>query len=759
MFREKRFFVIAEAILIWFMLLTACAGKGSNESITNGIDPEKIAKNQTEEVESASAQWNIKHKSLPHAFETAIQKDGKIVGCYYDGIGCGVSICDAETCEEQSHYNISDISEIKSICIGKDNELVIFGEYNEKSYVWKISQNGEIIKSAQFEVENLGTFPRVEEFLADINGFYYLWYWMTVPWEEANGEDTEGRSGLSCYLDRIYVFNRDMECVGYEQLPDVGHKKIIALLFDEKEQPYLLARDEEGYYTQQVRTEKREEYEKHRIEGVELYEMETGKHCAMAKDGLLFIRDGSLHLFHLDNAKDERLLELAEAGIMEEDVVYIGMNGDSIEIIDNHVGIDHTEYTKITSGEKNERKTITLAVMRMTPLMKNMVANYNRNQNLVTIEPVIYAENTDYDTGFEKLQLDLIQGKAPDLITTDGLDVDLLAAAGAFWDLYTFMDSEAQYGRDAWVESVLKAYETSEKLYVMAPNFYLYSMWGGKSVVNGRSGIHLDDLMSILSENGNDINCIYGFSADESVIRTLCAIGMDEFIDWADGTCNLAGDEFQKVLHFAKEYSGKRFDSLYSAIREKEVLLVIGNLACVEDYSLWSEMFGEKVEFIGCPTGSGSGSVAYYGEGIAINSKTKVPLECWEFVKNYLLEGYSEGAGFPLLKSRLEKVLEESMQESYIQFEDGGVTKQVKKAYEEWRNEKARIYIYKASEADVETVRHLIESVSGKYAYHKEIMNIIDEEAESFFVGNKTVQQATEIIQNRVLLYLKENKN
>ena len=155
MLREKRFFVIAEAILIWFMLLTACAGKGSNESITNGIDPERIAKNQTEEVESASAQWNIKHKSLPHAFETAIQKDGKIVGCYYDGIGCGVSICDAETCEEQSHYNISDISEIKSICIGKDNELVIFGEYNEKSYVWKISQNGEIIKSAQFEVENL----------------------------------------------------------------------------------------------------------------------------------------------------------------------------------------------------------------------------------------------------------------------------------------------------------------------------------------------------------------------------------------------------------------------------------------------------------------------------------------------------------------------------------------------------------------------------------------------------------------------------
>lgn len=69
-----------------------------------------------------------------------------------------------------------------------------------------------------------------------------------------------------------------------------------------------------------------------------------------------------------------------------------------------------------------------------------------------------------------------------------------------------------------------------------------------------------------------------------------------------------------------------------------------------------------------------------------------------------------------------------------------------------------RIEVYKASKNDVEAVRKLIENISGKHAYHNDIMNIIDEEAESYFCGQKSIEQAAKIIQNRVQLYLDENK-
>ena len=54
--------------------------------------------------------------------------------------------------------------------------------------------------------------------------------------------------------------------------------------------------------------------------------------------------------------------------------------------------------------------------------------------------------------------MDLIQGKAPDLIAVDGIDFDVLATAGAFMDLYALMDQDPEFGRDAFVESVLKAH-------------------------------------------------------------------------------------------------------------------------------------------------------------------------------------------------------------------------------------------------------------------------------------------------------------
>lgn len=341
------------------------------------------------------------------------------------------------------------------------------------------------------------------------------------------------------------------------------------------------------------------------------------------------------------------------------------------------------------------------------------------------------------------------------MFSTMGIDYDILANAGALTDLYGFLDGDPECGREDLVSSVLRAYEKKGRLYALAPDFYVFTMWGAESVVKGRRGVTMGELMRILEENGGDVNSVYGFSADESVLRTLCALGMDEFICWEEGTCDFTGERFREVLKFAGEYQGARFDSLYSAIRSGEVLMTLMNVSSVEDYRLWSEIYGENIQYIGCPTAEGTGSAVYMGEQLAISAKTEHSGEAWEFLRYFLLHGYEHiGTGFPLVREQFEACMEKSQSEDTVQDDAGNSYRIPRRTF--FERDVVNIEIYKAEPGDVEAVREMIESATGKYGYINEIMTIIEEEAEGFFRGQRTLDEVTHNIQNRVQLYLNE---
>ena len=65
--------------------------------------------------------------------------------------------------------------------------------------------------------------------------------------------------------------------------------------------------------------------------------------------------------------------------------------------------------------------------------------------------------------------------------------------------------------------------------------------------------------------------------------------------------------------------------------------------------------------------------------------------------------------------------------------------------------------LYEATPEDIEVVRELVENASGKFKYNTSILKIIEEETSDYFSGQKDIEQVTELIQNRVQLYLEEN--
>lgn len=138
-----------------------------------------------------------------------------------------------------------------------------------------------------------------------------------------------------------------------------------------------------------------------------------------------------------------------------------------------------------------------------------------------------------------------------------------------------------------------KACEDKGHLYSVAPAFQLHSMWGYGDVIKGQSGVTFEELFRLLKDSGKDLNAITGFSADEPVLTNLCAVSMDEFVDWEEGTCSFDGDYFKRMLSFTGEYTGNDAGGTYSErIGKREVVLSVGNISSVADYQIEKEIYG-----------------------------------------------------------------------------------------------------------------------------------------------------------------------
>ena len=207
----------------------------------------------------------------------------------------------------------------------------------------------------------------------------------------------------------------------------------------------------------------------------------------------------------------------------------------------------------------------------------------------------------------------------------------------------------------------------------------------------------------MLKSSGKDLKSIAGFSADEPVLTRLCTVSMDEFVDWEKGICNFDGDNFKKVLSFAKEYTGNYTGGTYSErIGKREVVMSVGIISSVADYQIQKELYGGKIAFVGYPVAEGSGTAVVFRENaVAISAQKEDQTGAWEFVKFYLLYGY-DGQGFPLIQEQFEQVMDVAMVEDYDIAE--GTEKNPKGYYSDGG---ADIFVYAATQEDVDTIRNL----------------------------------------------------
>lgn len=754
------------ALLLSVLMLSGCgiqtqedtADSGGADIITESMGENGTSSDENSETEEIS--WRAAYNAMENRYDLVTMAGDIIYGCRQENNQIAVESMDKETLSVQKQQLLPDVSYMQSMNADGQGNVYLLGEQDGSTVFWTLDREGNLQENPDMMPEDTenAVFVELRGVYADGRGYLYFHYGMAVP--EAEIPDREpnedGVSDVYVFVDRIYVKDEQLNTLFYEQIPDTWETSLLSIQVSESEAPLLVIREPEDIYVQEIDVEGKGLGEPVRQEdpaslsgGSSNLQMD---HIAAVEGGFLFCLGSVLYEYNFDTQRTEKLLNFLSFGVYTSDILYLGKSGEVIEVIDNH-GNSATELISLEVGE-SEKVILTLGVVHLLENMEAVVTEYNRYQQDVQIQIVDYYNVQDgYDAGTDRLKLDIVTGKAPDILDVSSVDYDIFVQKGVLTDLYGFMQEDVDCSKDMLISSVIEAYETNGSLYCIAPAFILRTMWGTQAVTGGRSGVTLGELIQILQENGKDLNAIDGFAADEPALMTLCTFGMDEFVDWDNKTCEFDGEYFKSILQFVKDYrggypSGNRVDS----IRKKEILFTNGILSSVVSYQLEREIYGEEIGFIGYPTAEGSGTAVYFmGSQLAIGARSEKQQEAWDFVKYYLQNGY-DGQGFPIVKEQFDQAMARAMEESYVT-EGGERSLVVKGSY--WMGD-GSIFVYAATQEDVDAVVQLVESARNRYRYHAELLNIINEEVASYFSGQKDIDTVVEIIQNRAALYLLE---
>ena len=138
-----------------------------------------------------------------------------------------------------------------------------------------------------------------------------------------------------------------------------------------------------------------------------------------------------------------------------------------------------------------------------------------------------------------------------------------------------------------------------------------------------------------------------------------------------------------------------------------------------------------------------------------MSSKSENKEGAWEFLRYFLSYEYQKGSyGFPTNLKLYEELKQEAMQRPYYYDENDQKVEYDASYYLDGVD----IPIPPMTEEEVQEVEDFLFSLNQVTVYDDDLMNIITEEAEAYFEGQKSAKEVAAIIQSRAQIYVNENR-
>lgn len=430
------------------------------------------------------------------------------------------------------------------------------------------------------------------------------------------------------------------------------------------------------------------------------------------------------------------------------------------------------EYFRAPMPEQNipeGREVVTLGtfgdVYAWSP-MYGTVNAFNQAQEKYFVYIEIYSS-------YNGFLIDIARKQGTDLYDLwRGVSVDILVDKGILEDLTPYFESSTAVSRDDIVDAVWRAGSVDDKLYFLIPGFRCNGIIVEKGHTNEGAWSGKDYLELGKKYPGSMLNNY--IQSPSLQLMTPLKEYMEAFINWKDMTCSFDGDEFIALLEDLKALGSYKYEpvdgstTLAELIRGKTYLTDFESLGMdfgMCNYQDITDAFGDSYELAGLPTADGSLKYGLtYDQIYGMNAASGNKEGAWAFLEYLVSEEYQQpnppspllgetpllGFRFPARKDSLEQGLQANV--DYVTDPDGSVVYRTNSYTGE------RIEGYEGfTEEDKQAVLRIIDNAY-RSAFERDytLLNILFEEAEPFFEGQKSAEDVVKIIQSRVSLYLDE---
>ena len=417
---------------------------------------------------------------------------------------------------------------------------------------------------------------------------------------------------------------------------------------------------------------------------------------------------------------------MGEDGILEQ----IESDGDTYYVVGLHK-IDPEEMGKIP---------LVFRVLNADAGLKQLVAEFNRENK----EYHVFLEDTGEEYGWDfqaRNDMEIATGQGPDLIAAAAVsDMRVLAEKGGLENLEPYL-AQAGMDREDYYQETFQSQGMADGIYSAGYAMRVRSMYIRESFLDGNGQTGIEALLDNMENY--DRQAVFNKMINYTPVYLLdYFFGMSDnfygMVDWEGKTCNFSGELWEQILRVCGQYGLTERNMGWEEI---------AGFGYVYDFSsmVYNEREAEKQGMVlaGYPSEGGMVNRLWL-DSVAINADSANKEGAWQFIR-FLLEEENQKlvTDMPVHVGALEGSVEEYLYDYYnnTMTSDG---------YHIVRPE--------LPEGIEETFWECLANTKPASYRTEQVLAIIEEEAELYFTGDKTIEEVSAVIENRVKLYLAEQE-
>lgn len=486
------------------------------------------------------------------------------------------------------------------------------------------------------------------------------------------------------------------------------------------------------------------------------------------EDGkLLILDDAAVYSYDIASQKTEKILEMNVYNIFPHRVYEMKTVGDAIHMISWDGGNASAPVKlEIMAPKSEEQLAQELEEIESNPekakydedgkriitlydpygmLVEMLIEDFNLNNDKYTV--VVESGNYNYETV-------LVGQNSPDLmISLMGYQVENFQNSGYLEDLTPFIEQSEILSMEDLQEGIVKCFTFDGGLYALPQYASVETLMCLESQVEGKEGWTVEEFLTWLEEHPG-VKGEMGLS--KWVILQYCLNGnLEQYVDFESGVADFNNQDFRNML---EKINSLNCDTNYYSYRVNGECETTGTPLFSEYVSRAKAIaekefiFEEKLVNMGFPSDSGAPRMLINCTlSISILSRSECKEGAFAFIEHYLTYDYEARMREPqyervlwTLQARWEQECESS--ETYsvpLGVDENGVITSID---------------FPITEEHENMLQSMLANAQPRTYEMQVIQDIIAEEVQPYFQGQKDLDSVCSIIQSRVSILLSERR-